>query len=249
MLEFALEAANRPFAAAIGLMLAIAVLEGVLALIGAGIFSFLDSLVPDTDVDVDVDVDADVDLDVPQTDITGSGPDYGDAGIRQITANPTNLPARILGWLYIGKVPLLILLIMFLLIFGLSGYMMQAIFKGVFGVLLHGSLAWIPPLLLTIPTVRLFGMGFAKIIPKDHTTAVESTTFVGRVATITLGTAHKGMPAQAKLTDQHGLAHYVMVEPDGEDEQFEQGSTVLLIQKSGSNFIGVRNTSDALTDD
>ncbi|MCY4144702.1 MAG: YqiJ family protein [Gammaproteobacteria bacterium] len=243
MLEFALEAANRPFAAAIGLMLAIAVLEGVLALIGAGIFSFLDSLVPD------VDADADVDLDVPQSDISGSGPDYGDTGIRQITANPTNLPARILGWLYIGKVPLLILLVMFLLVFGLSGYIMQAIVNGMFGVLLHGSIAWIPPLVLTIPVVRVFGKGFAKIIPKDQSSAVDSSTFVGRIATITLGTARKGMPAQAKLTDQHGLSHYVMVEPDNKDEEFERGSSVLLIQKTGSQFVGVRNTSEALTDD
>lgn len=242
MLEFALEAANRPFAAAIGLMLAIAVLEGVLALIGAGIFSFLDSLVPDMDADVDIDMDA------PQTDIAGSGPDYGDTGIRQITANPSNLPSRILGWLYIGKVPLLILLVMFLLVFGLAGYIMQAIINGMFGMLLHGSIAWIPPLVLTIPLVRLFGKGFAKIIPKDQSTAVDSSTFVGRVATITLGTARKGMPAQAKLTDQHGLSHYVMVEPDNDVDEFDSGTSVLLIQKIGSQFVGVRNTSDALTD-
>lgn len=243
MLEFALEAANRPFAAAIGLMLAIAVLEGVLALIGAGIFSFLDSLVPDMDADVDID------MDVPQTDIAGSGPDYGDTGISQATANPSNLPARVLGWLYIGKVPLLILLVTFLLVFGLSGYVMQAIIHGMFGLLLHGSIAWIPPLLLSIPLIRLFGKGFAKIIPKDQSTAVDSSTFVGRIATITIGTARKGMPAQAKLTDQHGLSHYVMVEPDNDVEEFDRGTSVLLIQKSGSQFVGVKNTSDALTDD
>ena len=57
------------------------------------------------------------------------------------------------------------------------------------------------------------------------------------------------MPAQAKLTDQHGLVHYVMVEPESEAAEFGQGTSILLIEQSGSNFIGVPNTSSALTDD
>lgn len=239
MLEFALEAANRPFAVAIGLMLAIAVLEGVLALIGMGVSSFFDSLIPDPDVD----------LDGPQTDIQGSGPDVGDSIIGQTAPSSTNLPSRILGWLCIGKVPILILLVIFLLVFGVAGYVIQGIVSAIFGILIPGTIAWLPALIVAIPIVRVCGEGFAKIIPKDQTSAVESSTFVGRVATITLGTAKRGMPAQAKLTDQHGLVHYVMVEPESDTDEFGQGTSLLLIEQSGTNFIGVRNTSTALTDD
>ncbi|MCY3885950.1 MAG: YqiJ family protein [Gammaproteobacteria bacterium] len=241
MLEFALEAANRPFAVAIGLMLAIAILEGVLALVGMGVTSFFDSLIPE--------VEADADLDAPQTDIQGSGPDVGDSVIGQTATSSTNLPSRILGWLCIGKVPILILLVIFLLVFGIAGYIIQGTFNAIFGSLLPGSVAWIPALILAVPLVRVCGEGFAKIIPKDQTSAVESATFVGRVATITIGTAKRGLPAQAKLTDQHGLVHYVMVEPESNSEEFDQGTSILLIEQSGSNFIGVRNTSTALTDD
>ena len=106
-----------------------------------------------------------------------------------------------------------------------------------------------PAVIVAVPSVRVIGTGLAKLIPKDETTAVSTDSFVGRVATITLGTARKGEPAQAKLTDRHGQTHYVMVEPDSEDTVFEAGDSVLLIEQAGPRFVAVANTNAALTDD
>ncbi|MEL6964311.1 MAG: OB-fold-containig protein, partial [Pseudomonadota bacterium] len=73
-------------------------------------------------------------------------------------------------------------------------------------------------------------------------------SFVGRVATITLGSARLGQPAQAKLQDQHGQTHYVMVEPDRQDITFEQGSRVLLVARARGVFRAIKNKNNALID-
>jgi hypothetical protein len=65
---------------------------------------------------------------------------------------------------------------------------------------------------------------------------------------ITLGNARRGYPAEARLKDEHGQLHYVMVEPDSDSEEFAQGSTVLLVKQESSVFRAIRNTSDALID-
>ncbi len=65
---------NVPFLVAIGLMLAIALIEAVAMLLGGGLSSLIDSLLPDSlsgvDVNIDLDVDADVDVDMD----VGAGP-------------------------------------------------------------------------------------------------------------------------------------------------------------------------------
>ena len=96
--------------------------------------------------------------------------------------------------------------------------------------------------------VRVLGGVIGLILPRDETDAVAEREFVGRIATITLGTAGLGSPAEAKLTDQHGQAHYIMIEPDQESEKFEQGSAVLITERHGAVFRGIRNPKDALVD-
>lgn len=219
MFEFVLEAGNRPFAIALGLMFGIALLEGTMTLLGAGLSGAIDSLLPETDADVDLDMDVGPDV----GDVDGAGADFGDSTIGQAEVGSPGALSRLLGWLCVGKVPVLILLVAFLTVFGLSGLVLQSIVQGLTGLLLQASLASIPAVIVAVPSVRVIGTGLAKLIPKDETTAVSTDSFVGRVATITLGTARKGEPAQAKLTDRHGQTHYVMVEPDSEATVFEAG--------------------------
>lgn len=218
MISFMFLAENLPFAAALLLLLAIGVLEGVLLFFGAGFASVLESLVPQ------------VDLDGPPSP-TGEG-----------------ALSRLLGWLHIGRVPVLILLVVFLAAFGLIGLLMQGILHGVTGLLLPAWLAVAPAFLLSLPVVRVAGHGIAMIIPKDETEAVTESSFVGRVAVITLGTARQGGPAQAKLKDIHGYTHYVMVEPEAADETFATGTAVLLVSQQGAVFRAIVNPSGALVD-
>lgn len=243
MFEFVLDAGNRPFAIALGVMLGIALLEGTMTLLGAGLSDAIDSLLPETDADMDMDIGPDV------GDVNGSGADFGDSSFDHDGVGSPSALSRLLGWLCVGRVPILVLLVAFLTMFGLTGLIVQSIAHGIFGALLPASLASIPAFIIAVPSVRVIGTGLAKLVPKDETSAVSSDTFVGRIATITIGTARKGEPAQAKLTDQHGQAHYIMVEPDADGVTFESGTSVLIIEQTGPRFAAVLNTNAALTDD
>lgn len=52
--------------------------------------------------------------------------------------------------------------------------------------------------LLAMPSVRLFSSVLVRIMPRDETSAVASDSFIGRTATITLGTAKRGSAAQGE---------------------------------------------------
>ena len=116
------------------------------------------------------------------------------------------------------------------------------------GGFLPGALAAVPAICLAVPVVRGMGGVLAKIMPKDETEVVSESTFIGRVAVITLGEAAPGKPAEAKLTDQYGQVHYVMVEPDQGGESFAQGTEVLIVRQKGAVFNAIVNPHPGLSD-
>ena len=154
----------------------------------------------------------------------------------------------LLGWLHVGKVPLLILLIIFLTAFGVTGLLIQAITRSIAGIYWPGVVAAVPAFVLAMPVVRGVGGLFARLVPKDETTAVSEDSLVGRVAVITVGVASSNAPAEGRLRDEHGQTHYVMVEPDIAGERFPTGTEVLLVKRAGAKFFGIRNPSAALSD-
>lgn len=224
-MELLLAPENFLFSLSLTLMVGIGVLEGVMTVMGLGLSSLLDHLLPDQIVP-EIDVDADLAVD-------------GDLG------SPSAL-SRLLGWLHVGKVPLLILLVAFLMSFGVAGLVLQGAARGFLGGFLPGWIMAAPALAIALPGTRLFGSVLSRVFPSDETTAVAENDFIGLMATITLGTAAPGSPAEARLTDRHGQSHYLMLEPDLETESFGTGETVLLISRAGSVFKAIRNTSDAL---
>ena len=90
------------------------------------------------------------------------------------------------------------------------------------------------------------GGALARVLPKDETESVSQSGLVGRMATIVLGTARAGSPAQAKVRDQHGQMHYVMLEPDDAADAFGAGDSVLLISHSGAVYRAIRDDNPAL---
>jgi len=238
---------NLPFVVALTLMVGIALLEGVGAILGLGVSRLADALVPDSltaadgavdlDLDIDVDIDADFDVDVDAA-IGDTGVDF-DAGHGLLTS--------VLGWLCVGKVPVLILLICFLTVFGLVGLILQGLVQELFGFLLPGVVATAPALMAAVPSVRLFGRAFAKLVPKVETSAVSKDTFIGTVATVIRGEAKRGQPAEAKLEDRFGKTHYVLVEPDLEGAGFSAGDEVLLVRRNGSRFWAIHNPHESLS--
>ncbi len=149
---------------------------------------------------------------------------------------------NVLGWLHVGKVPLLILIVIFLAGFAITGFALNMVAHRMFGF-------WVPTVVsvplaffATLPIVRILGAGLARVIPQDQTFAVSFDSLVGRVATIVTGTARTGYPAQARVANEHGQNIYVMVEPETEGVTFGVGEQILLKKQiSGSRFAGVVN--------
>ena len=152
----------------------------------------------------------------------------------------------LLAWLGVGQVPLLILLVVFLTVFGLLGLTIQQLAAGVVG----GPLSlWIAVPVAIVAALPLTGLGsraLARIMPRDETTAVSLDSLVGKRGSITIGTARRGSPAQARVRDAFGQVHYVMVEPQNADHPIGQGEVVLLIRRDGHVFTAL-GPGDGLT--
>lgn len=207
---------NSAFTIALALMLMIAALEGVTTLIGMGLSELLETILPDFDMDIPT-------ADAPQSTLT-----------------------KLLGWINFGKVPVLIILICFLTAFGIVGYSLQY-FVYMASTALLPQLFIVPvAVLLALPFVRLFTNGLQKIMPKDESSALSEESFVGATAVIILGKAVKNSPAEAKVIDKYGQTHYFMVQPEAENETFEQGEQVLLLKPSSNGFYAIRHSNNAL---
>lgn len=209
MIDLFLMPENLPFAVAIALMLFIGLLEGVGMLLGFAISGILDNLVPDMELEVDADIG-----------------DHGAFG-------------EFLSWLRIREVPVIAILIAFLASFGATGLALQQILNSVLGFSLPSLVAAVIAFFLAFPGVRLFAGVLAKIMPRDETSAISTQTFIGRTATITLGTAKEGSPAEGKFRDQFGTTHYVMLAPDVAGEEFPQGSEMLIVRQDGATYYGI----------
>jgi hypothetical protein len=196
-----------PFLLATGLMIALAVMEGVALLIGASTMSW-----------------------------------YDGAGI-----DPDGFFGETLGWLHFGKVPVLVLLVIFLTVFALTGYIAQFAVRGMIGSFVPWPVAAGVAFVMGVSGVRVFGGALGRIVPRDETSAVTDASLVGRIGTIVIGTARAGTPAQARVRDERGATHYVMVEPEQADHVFETGASVLLVRHvGGRRFHAIHNPKPEL---
>lgn len=209
-----------PFTVALLIMVAFAIIEGIGLLLGGALSTILDTFLPDIDIDFDTDA--------------------------SLTTQGTF--TKLLGWINVGRVPLLIIVICFLTSFGLSGHFIQSSTYSIFGAYLPVWIAVILSMFMAIPFTKLFTAGMAKIMPKDETSAVSRETFIGSIATIVLGTAKVGKPAEAKLTDEYGQEHYFMVEPKDEKDEFTQNEKVILAKESEIGFYAIKSKNKKLVD-
>jgi len=148
---------------------------------------------------------------------------------------------RALGWLHLGKVPSLVLLVLFLLGFGLAGYALQLTIESLFGHYLPALLAAILALPVGLFTVRILGTVFGRLIPHDESSAVSEQSLLGLPGVVSQGIAKTGLAAQARVRDKHGRTHYLLVEPDMENEEFNEGTQILIVNKNGAIWRCIRN--------
>ncbi|ATY32664.1 YqiJ family protein [Sphingomonas psychrotolerans] len=143
---------------------------------------------------------------------------------------------NLLSWLGVGQLPLLMLIVVFLAIFGAAGLILQQAMFDSTGAPLAAWIAVPAVAFASLPITGLAARGLARILPRDHTTAVPLEALVGRSAQVVTGRATLGSPARARAEDHHGQAHYVMVEPDRSGQVFEEGERVLLVRREGELF-------------
>jgi len=233
MIHFVLSGENLPFTVSLVLMLAIGVLEVIFSLFGPGLSHLIEMGLPGFDHDISLHgPHLDHDLhDLPHGHVEDAG-----------------AFSRLLGWLRVGEVPLLMLLVVFLTAFGIIGLGIQFFMINLFKTLLPGPLAAGGALALAIPCVRIGGGWLRIILPKDETTAVSEDTFIGKIAVVTGGEARRSRPAEARLQDQHKQSHYILIEPDDDTEAFPVGTVVLILKRENTIFRAIRNPNSALVD-
>ncbi len=210
-----------PFAVALALMGLLLVMELITMAFGSALSSLLDGALPDMNLDGDADVDL---------------------GASVETGGQLSLSA-FLAWLKLDELPALVVLIVFLACFGLIGLAMQSMVASLVGEPMKAAVATVITLPLTLPIMRPILSGVATVMPKDETESVSRSSFVGRQAVITLGTARSGSPAQARLHDEHGQSHYVMVAPAEGEPDLDEGQNVTLVEEQGAQFLARKTDS------
>jgi hypothetical protein len=224
MIDFFLHPSNSPFVIALAVMLVFTVLEIISASLGMGLSEMVDSVLPEFDADIDADIDG------------------------AVPGGNFDSLVKLLAWFRVGEVPVIMLFIVFLTGFGLSGLLVQYISVSIAGIYVPTFIASVAGILASIPVVRVCGGLLGKYMPKDETYVVSEKSFHGMVATVTLGTAETGKPAQAKIRDKHGQTHYILVEPDTPGERFVTGDQAIIVSQAGAIFKVIDATSAAMTD-
>lgn len=225
MVDYFLAPGNTPFTVALVLMVVMTVIEVISASFGMGLSEMVDSFLPEFEADIDLDID----------------------GLDGVEGTPPGSLMQFLAWFRVGEVPVVMLFIVFLTGFGMSGLLVQYALHETVGFRLPTWGAVIVALAAAAPVVRFCGGLLGKYMPQDETYAVSEESFHGMVATLTLGNAEQGKPAQAKLRDKHGQTHYIMVEPDNPGESFQQGSQTLIVGRKGAVYKVIDASGTAMT--
>lgn len=144
--------------------------------------------------------------------------------------------ADLLGWLGLGRLPLLALLTLFLTVFGVIGLLGQQAADDLLGAMLSPWIAVPVAAIAALPATGIAARLIAPFLPHDHSTAIPLDHLVGSHARIVTGRATGGNPARARVEDYHGQVHYVMVEPDNPGQALEEGEAVLLVRRDDHLF-------------
>jgi hypothetical protein len=144
---------------------------------------------------------------------------------------------QLANWACVNKVPFVVWLLLALTGFGLAGLTLNFIAFKLMG--------FMPQTLFTVP-FALFGCFYfthvtgntvARLMPKENSTAQTVESFKGSIAHITIGTASKGNPAEAQLTDGHNQRHFVSVVPLNDGDTFTQDEQVVLIEQQDDYWL------------
>ena len=155
-------------------------------------------------------------------------------------ANVEGGVASSLSWLCLDRLPLMVWLILFLTLFGLSGYLFNFASGSLMGSLPPTAISLVAAIIIGLFLTARLGSSVAKLLPKQESSAMHEYDFEGLTAEIVLGVAKPGSPAEAKCIDQFNQAHYLLAEPIEAEEVFNQGDTVILVKKGPNCWLATR---------
>ncbi|MCP3735735.1 YqiJ family protein [Sphingomonas sp. RP10(2022)] len=148
--------------------------------------------------------------------------------------------AGVLDWLGLGgELPILIWLTSLLGCFTVAGIALQQGASALWGAPLAWPLASGGALLAGGLLNTVVANGLARIMPGFETSVISTEDLLRRRGTVLEGVARRGSPARAKIVDQFGQAHFVMVEPHNDTAVIPAGETVLLVRRHGTLFFAL----------
>ena len=169
--------------------------------------------------------------------IVGLGHFFGDSDVdADVDGGPID---GLLSFVGVGRVPFMVWLASFLLVFAGIGVGGQTLAEGLLGAPLDRWVAAALAAVAGLPVTGLLARPIGAILPRDETSAVGLDSLVGRRAQIVTGRAAVGHPARARVQDHFGHAHYVMVEPHEAGSEMLEGDELLLVRRESETFYGV----------
>jgi membrane protein implicated in regulation of membrane protease activity len=148
-------------------------------------------------------------------------------------------------WINAGRLPLLILMILALGMFAITGFLLQAIAHSI-GTAVPVTLAALAALAISLPAIRVTSRGLARIIPRDETYAVEEADFIGHVAEVSIGPLDQGLPGRVRLKDVFGNWHSLVARASPESTPLPVGASVLLVDRDARSFIAISAPADLI---
>lgn len=146
-----------------------------------------------------------------------------------------------LDWLHIGRLPLLVLLVIFLGGFSITGLTGQHLSIWVMGEPASSMVMNTLATLVSISLVHYCGKVIIHYFPSCESEALSETSFIGQIAVITGPASQNGVPTTCRFTDKFGQIHYLLVEPEAGKELKHNERVLIIDQLSDSLFLAEKN--------
>ena len=153
-----------------------------------------------------------------------------------------SLLATWMSWLNKGGVPLLVLIMIALASFAISGFLIQGIANSMIAPL-PTLLASLGAIAAALPVTRTLSRWTAKLLPSDETAAISQTELIGLVGTVALGPLDQGKPGSVRVKDLHGNIHVLRANA-APGHTIAQGASVLLVDGKNGLFKAIPAPKD-----
>jgi len=148
-----------------------------------------------------------------------------------------------ISWLNIGGVPLLVLILLALGLFSITGFLIQDVARLVVAPL-PAMIAALGAAAVSLPLLRASTREVARVIPQDETYAVSLTDLIGRVGQVVVGPLDQGLPGRVRVKDVHDNWHTVMARAAPDTPPLPKGAKVLLVDCRDRLFIAIAATEE-----